>query len=624
MMNQHHDTYHYYCPLQRRILRRSSPALLFMMMVSTIIIFIVSHPLTVIAVDADNDDGVTNTVGGSADNDESSNNDVCDNYTDAASSSACDGSVDKDCKIEEVDDEDDDNDDLYESPDIEWCRRRPTWRNNDHDDDDDDSKNHKNENYVREYCSKLFNYYPNLEILTKGRHPYLSSSYTTRYKFHDDDIFDEMEKQNDTYNNIPNILDRPLIKQLYECMDDDDELQNQLWKFSSKSNSKSSRMVSPSITKIHRRKDDNNDGDNNDNEIGDTKDNGLLPIMIIVENSINEIEAQYVISLSKCLRSHPPLQEYIFEARKFEGTSRDDSGNDVTFLAGFLQILLPGIAYQIHQIAYLVWNETRWGDRDSDGNDDDEIMEFVPINTELLSVEESEKSSESSEQLSKSQQQQQQYDNKNKVYTKKWWPDPRHMGIRTTEHLSYDKWGGLGYHEDSDSDYTVLVAMSNPNDYKGGEFTLFTDDIKNKNKNKNHNNNSNTPKIPNRNNQISFKPNRLSAVVFLSEYEHGVESITTSGRVTFANELWRYDDSPTFLQRPSPIELIYGNPNRFFSFDEDDYKYPYDKDGDSEEDPFGHYDDDDDDDDDNGIYYDDDDDDDDDDAYVYDVCDANK
>ena len=268
----------------------------------------------------------------------------------------------------------------------------------------------------------------------------------------------------------------------------------------------------------------------------------------------------------------------------------------------------------------MVWNETKWGDKDSDENDDDEMMEFVPINTELLSVEESEKSSESSEQLSKSQQQQQQYDNKNKVYTKKWWPDPRHMGIRTTEHLSYDKWGGLGYHEDSDSDYTVLVAMSNPNDYKGGEFTLFTDDIKNKNKNKNHNNNSNTPKIPNRNNQISFKPNRLSAVVFLSEYEHGVESITTSGRVTFANELWRYDDSPTFLQRPSPIELIYGNPNRFFSFDEDDYKYPYDKDGDSEEDPFGHYDDDDDDDDDNGIYYDDDDDDDD----AYHFCDADE
>ncbi|OEU11209.1 hypothetical protein FRACYDRAFT_246322 [Fragilariopsis cylindrus CCMP1102] len=333
--------------------------------------FIVSHPLTVIALDADND-GVTNTVGGSADNDESSNNDVCDN-TEAASSSACDGSVNNDSRNK--DDEDDDDDDLYELPDIEWCRRRPTWRNNDHD-DDNDSSNHTNENYVREYCSKLLNYYPNLEILTKGRHPYLSSSYTTRYKFHDDDIFDEMEKQNDTYNNIPNILDRPLIKQLYKCMDDDDELQNELWKSSHKSNSESSRMVRPSIKKIHRRKNDNNDGDN-ENKIGDKDNDGLLPIMIIVEDSINEIEAQYVISLSKCLRSHPPLQEYIFEARKFEGTSRDDSGNDVTFLAGFLQILLPGIANQIHQIAYLVWNETKWGDRDI--GDFAKIMQSVEL-----------------------------------------------------------------------------------------------------------------------------------------------------------------------------------------------------------------------------------------------------
>ena len=39
------------------------------------------------------------------------------------------------------------------------------------------------------------------------------------------------------------------------------------------------------------------------------------------------------------------------------------------------------------------------------------------------------------------------------------------------------------------------------------------------------------------------------------------------GRVTFVNELWRYDDVPCMIRRPSPMDIIYGNPNHLFEFD---------------------------------------------------------
>jgi hypothetical protein len=620
------DSYRYrYCPQQRRRRRRRKivliesssttfVVLLMLMMATSSMLIIFSSPLMVVGNDviaAAEDDDVTNTASSIAAADEHNDNDgqndnVCDSNTSAdASSNTCgNSSVD-----------DDNNNNNYESPDIEWCRRRPTWRN---DNDENNTENTENENYnVRERCSKILNYYPNLELLTKGRHPYLSSSYTPKYKFSNhDDIFNEMNKQKDTYNTISNVLERPLIKQLYECMDDDDELQNELWISNIRSNN--SRMVRPNITKIHRRRNDNDDDDENDDGDGDGDDNNDdgLPVMIIVENAITELEAQYVISLSKCLNSPTNLKEYVFEQRIFEETIKqtdDYSGNDVTFLAGFLQILLPGIANQIHQIAFLVWNETKWGDDE---------MEYVPINTKIFELELDLDLDSDSDKQSQSQSQSQHEDdkdididsndnhsNKNKVYSNKWWPDPRHptMGIRTTEHLSYDKWGGLGYHEDSDSDYTVLIALSNPDDYIGGEFTIFTeydyDNSKGNNKGSNNNNKNNS----NPKNKISFKPNRLSAIVFLSEFQHGVESITTSGRVTFANELWRYDDSPAFIQRPSPVELVFGDPYSLFSFDDDRYKYPYGED----EDEYGHYRDDNDDDNDDNDDHDDNDNDDD-------------
>lgn len=113
------------------------------------------------------------------------------------------------------------------------------------------------------------------------------------------------------------------------------------------------------------------------------------------------------------------------------------------------------------------------------------------------------------------------------------------------------------------SDYTVLVALADPNDYDGGNFTLFPDGVE-------------TPTT-----KISIKPKRLSAIVFLSEFTHGVESCTP-GRKMMTNELWRYDDTPVFVNRPTPASHVFGNPNSAFAFDEDHYPHPHDGDGDDD------------------------------------------
>ena len=115
------------------------------------------------------------------------------------------------------------------------------------------------------------------------------------------------------------------------------------------------------------------------------------------------------------------------------------------------------------------------------------------------------------------------------------------------------------------SDYTVLVALADPNDYDGGNFTLFPDGVE-------------TPTT-----KISIKPKRLSAIVFLSEFTHGVESCTP-GRKMLTNELWRYDDTPVFVNRPTPASHVFGNPNSAFAFDEDHYPHPHDGDDYGDED----------------------------------------
>lgn len=59
-------------------------------------------------------------------------------------------------------------------------------------------------------------------------------------------------------------------------------------------------------------------------------------------------------------------------------------------------------------------------------------------------------------------------------------------------------------------------------------------------------------------NKYYFKPRQYSAVVFLSESNHGVTDIVSGHREMFTNELWKYDDPPWPELRPlhSTMELF--------------------------------------------------------------------
>lgn len=111
-------------------------------------------------------------------------------------------------------------------------------------------------------------------------------------------------------------------------------------------------------------------------------------------------------------------------------------------------------------------------------------------------------------------------------------PQPSSLGIRTSEHLIYDGWKNLDSHKDIGSIYTIVIALRDPNSYGGGQFYLHTSLLE----------------------QTEVKPDRLSAIVFLSNTIHGVRQITDGIRESFVTELWIHDDAPFGMNRPTPEE----------------------------------------------------------------------
>ena len=434
---------------------------------------------------------------------------------------------------------------IYESPDVEWCRRRPTWRKVIQDDDDDANDNNINTNTsdnendsLRNRCRKALGYHPDLEQVTDYKDPLLSSSFdiSVDYDFEhhsfDEDLLEEHEDP-ETYHQLP-ILERPLVRKLSACMDQEiQQLRN-----SSNSNTANNNNNNNTTKNASAADSSTTTGTMKKARVSELyhRDQDHMAVMGIVEHALTENEAEAVLALAICARLHLPL---LFQARDFSYNDNDlqeEGGNDVTFLAGFLQLLAPGVAASIQQAAGLVWKEAAW--EDGDTND------FVPVD---VGDDNDNDDEETTARTGTSE------------YSTKIRPDPVvDCGIRTTEHLSYDKWKGLGHHVDADSDYTVLVMLSDPDDYEGGEFYLCPDDYCRR--------------------KITVKPTRLSAIVFLSNYLHGVEDIQTPGRVTFANELWRYGDVPAMDMRPGPDDHVWGSDD-----DDDDYDDDYDENDDENE-----------------------------------------
>jgi len=410
----------------------------------------------------------------------------------------------------------------YEPNEIEWCRRRPAWRN--WMNLDGVSLGDKTDKDISENCQNVLGYVPNLEDLTKDKDIRLSSNYERDTSVKDKD---ESWSKEGIYDSLP-VLERPLIRDIRECMD------GILATSEHRGGKTTGTLKQPSVARLIRRK---SDGE---------------AVMAVVENALGEEEAEVVKALATCTKKFIPEN---FERREFDNTDLG-GGNDVTFMAGFLQLLAPGVTRQVQKVGQVVWNKAGW-------SKDDVQMEPLDVIRKRNEEEEYHRDKPAPPTSLDSE------------YSTRRFPDPMsECGIRTTEHLSYDTWGALGYHNDGDSDYTVLVAMSNPEDYEGGAFGLcpnFDTDLL---PGLDHHGGPDCP------GKVSVKPDRHSAIVFLSEFEHGVEDINTPGRVMFTNELWRYGHVPATAFRPGVKGYVLNEDDDFFNYGNND---PWD-DGDDDDD----------------------------------------
>jgi hypothetical protein len=220
------------------------------------------------------------------------------------------------------------------------------------------------------------------------------------------------------------------------------------------------------------------------------------PVAVVIQNAIHMREAETLEDLQQCLQDH---HENLREHRPFGNSVYSNGGNNCVFMGAFLQWLAPGVAAQIRKTGHLAWQHAAW-------------QYFVPPDNELHPY----------------------------GYT-----DPIKAGIRTSGHLSYEGWEALGPHKDNMSLYTVLIMLSDPNEYEGGELYMVVDRSGEQSTQQQDFDKSHPPMI--------VKPNQYSAVVFMAdENSHQVLNIQGGDRRTVGTELWEYGDVPFGILRPSP------------------------------------------------------------------------
>ena len=212
-------------------------------------------------------------------------------------------------------------------------------------------------------------------------------------------------------------------------------------------------------------------------------------------DALTEQEAFGLESLDYCVRKHLPRDFPFWEARAFASDNEEDmytgehGGNYCTYLQGLLQIYLPGVAASIQNAFQQAYDM-------GDLANDPDYAQYPPVT----------------------------------------------LGVRTAEFLQYKRTGKLGLHTDTGSVYSISIAMSHENEYRGGYFQLYSG-------------------------SALFKAPRRSAIVFFSEKDHGVTRVTAGERKVFVIELWDDEDVPVGVQRPSQEDFEHykrGRGDRYF------------------------------------------------------------
>ena len=248
--------------------------------------------------------------------------------------------------------------------------------------------------------------------------------------------------------------------------------------------------------------------------------------IVMLENIWTECEAVWLQALVDCMHQHVPLSPLFYEERAFGNPKKKDTyglykekgGNYVTYLTGVLHRFLPGVAHSLYQAMTLAYEYAHW-DHHAPALAAGKYSQVVTEHNN-------------------------HYDNKKDDYGYGWiyeddddkaekkairnkgLPHPMTMGLRTAEFLEYHTTGRLGQHRDENSIYTISVALSDPEDYKGGYFQLSPQDV-------------------------LFKMPRLSGIVFFGETLHGITPITAGRRRVFVMELWPLDHGPVGSARPN-------------------------------------------------------------------------
>ena len=258
----------------------------------------------------------------------------------------------------------------------------------------------------------------------------------------------------------------------------------------------------------------------------------------MIDKAVTDCQAWHVQALHSCIQDLLPHELPFYQERPFGneevdeeyGLYKDMGGNHVTFLAGLVQRYLPGIVHALYHAIDLAHAHAAW----NAGTTFDERVRTRP-----------------------------------NMYRGEWaMPHPSTLGLRTAELLDYHTTGRLGLHVDSESLYTVSIALSDPDEYEGGAFTL-------------------------KSSSVQFKVPQYSAVVFYSEASHGITPITAGQRRVLVTELWELPHVPLGQSRPSQQQFRHQFPHLLPDYqgaeeedEEDDEDYDeedYDDDDEEEE-----------------------------------------
>jgi hypothetical protein len=207
-----------------------------------------------------------------------------------------------------------------------------------------------------------------------------------------------------------------------------------------------------------------------------------------VVNAITPVHAKAVQALASCVRKYIPSMHESRPMYKEFGLDEDPGlgGNNPTHLAPLVGIFLPEVKEALMRTIQFAYDAAGWN--------------------ELLTKPD-----------------QAAFSDVGKVRAMIH-PEPKDLGFRASEHLTYTNFPSLDRHNDGmHTAYTCNFALSHPEDYEGGY--LYVIDKAEK--------------------STQMKPSKYSASVFLGGiYYHGVTEILGGHREMFSSEMWFNPDMP--------------------------------------------------------------------------------